>query len=49
MILVEICIWTGQGTHNFADGAVYVGEFKDGGIDGHGTFNYADGAVYEGE
>ncbi|KAL3770132.1 LOW QUALITY PROTEIN: hypothetical protein ACHAW5_009673 [Stephanodiscus triporus] len=30
-------------------GSVYVGEFKDGEINGHGTFNYADGGVYEGE
>ena len=39
----------GQGTHTYADGAQYVGEFKDHLEDGHGTVTYLDGGQYVGE
>eukprot|EP00928_Gymnodinium_smaydae_P010581 TRINITY_DN13986_c0_g1_i2.p1 TRINITY_DN13986_c0_g1~~TRINITY_DN13986_c0_g1_i2.p1 ORF type:complete len:669 (+),score=174.76 TRINITY_DN13986_c0_g1_i2:138-2144(+) len=37
------------GTYRYADGDVYVGEFKEGEICGHGTYTYADGDVYRGQ
>ena len=35
----------GQGTYTYPDGAVYVGEFKDGFMHGQGTFIYVDGTT----
>ena len=40
---------SGQGTFTFADGAKYVGEFKDGLPNGQGTITYLDGGKYVGE
>ena len=37
------------GTYNFANGAQYVGEFKDGKYNVQGTYIHADGAKYVGE
>ena len=39
----------GQGTYTSADGAVYVGEFKDGKQNGQGTLTSPDGSEYVGE
>jgi hypothetical protein len=39
----------GRGTYRFADGSVYVGEYKGGKREGRGVYRFADGAVYEGE
>ena len=42
--------WTNCiGTATFTDGAKYVGEFKDGMMNGHGTKTSASGAKYVGE
>ena len=38
----------GQGTYTFADGAKYVGEFKNDNYNGQGTLTYADGRVEKG-
>ena len=41
--------WTNCfGTHTFANGAKYVGEFKDGKRHGQGTIAYTDGSVKKG-
>ena len=37
------------GTHIYADGGKYVGEFKDGKFNGQGTLTWADGDNYVGE
>jgi hypothetical protein len=37
------------GSNTFASGNKYVGEFKDGKIDGQGTYTYANGNKYVGE
>ena len=37
------------GTYTFADGATYVGEYKNDKINGQGTYTYADGDTYVGE
>jgi formylglycine-generating enzyme required for sulfatase activity len=39
----------GQGTFTYADGSVYVGQWKDGRFHGQGTFYYADDSVYAGQ
>ena len=39
----------GEGKHVYADGCVYVGQFKDGKKHGRGTYTDASGVVYEGE
>ena len=39
----------GQGTHTWAKGSKYVGEYKDGKRHGQGTYFYADGDEYVGE
>ena len=39
----------GHGTETFANGDVYVGEYKDDKRSGHGTYTYADGNIYIGE
>ena len=39
----------GEGTYTFANGAKYVGEFKDGLRHGEGTYTFANGAKYVGE
>ena len=39
----------GRGTHRFADGGVYEGEFANGKHHGQGMYRYVGGAVYEGE
>ena len=39
----------GQGTYTFADGSVYVGEYRDNNRTGQGTYTYASGDVYVGE
>ncbi len=41
--------FNGTGTITYADGAKFVGEFKDGYRTGQGTTTYADGAKYVGE
>ena len=41
--------FTGHQTLTFADGAKYVGEFKDGKRNGQGTYTYANGGKYVGE
>ena len=41
--------YTGDGIYNFEDGAIYVGEFKDGNFHGQGTVTYPDGGSYVGE
>ena len=38
----------GHGTYTYADGSVYVGEFKDDFFHGHGTYTYSDGRVETG-
>ena len=38
----------GYGTYTFADGAKYVGEFKNDNYNGQGTLTYADGRVEKG-
>jgi hypothetical protein len=38
----------GQGTYEFASGAVYKGHFRQGMFDGEGTYRFADGASYTG-
>ncbi|MDB4046453.1 trypsin-like peptidase domain-containing protein, partial [Amylibacter sp.] len=38
-----------QGTYTWADGNKYVGEYKDGRINGQGTFTWASGNKYVGE
>jgi hypothetical protein len=38
----------GQGTYTFADGAIYLGEFKDDKMNGQGTYTLADGRKYVG-
>ena len=42
------CI-NGIGTYTWADGAKYVGEYKDDKRQGQGTFTYPDGDKYVGE
>jgi S1-C subfamily serine protease len=37
------------GTFNYANGKIYVGEFKDGRRNGQGTYYYDEGAYYVGE
>ena len=39
---------TGFGTCNYANGNIYVGEWKDGNSHGQGTFTTTDGQVREG-
>ena len=39
----------GYGTYTFADGAKYVGEYKDGNYHGQGTYTGSDGVKYVGE
>ena len=39
---------TEQGTHTFADGTKYVGEYRDGTRHGQGTYTFADGRVWIG-
>ena len=39
----------GKGTYCFADGSVYVGDYKAGKREGRGVYRFADGAVYDGE
>ncbi len=39
---------TEQGTHTFADGTKYVGEYRDGTRHGQGTYTFADGRVEKG-
>jgi len=39
----------GQGTYTWADGQKYVGEWKNGAINGLGTLTWADGSKYVGE
>ena len=39
----------GYGTYIWADGAIYVGEFKDNKRHGLGTYIWADGTKYVGE
>ena len=42
------CI-NGQGIWVSADGSRYVGQWKNGKMDGLGTYTYPDGALYKGE
>lgn len=39
----------GNGTYLSANGAIYVGQFRDGEIHGQGICTYADGSRYEGQ
>ena len=39
----------GRGTYRFADGSVYVGDYRNGKREGRGVYRFSDGAVYEGE
>jgi hypothetical protein len=39
----------GYGAYTFADGAKYVGDFKNNKIHGQGTFTFPDGAKYVGD
>ena len=39
----------GMGTYRWADGVLYVGEFKAGVIDGKGFIRYPDNEMYEGD
>ncbi|KAL7753751.1 MORN repeat-containing protein 5 [Sorochytrium milnesiophthora] len=39
----------GQGKYTFADGNVYIGEFKDGRFHGKGAIHFPDGSRYESE
>ena len=39
----------GKGSFNFADGSVYVGEWKLGLRHGLGEFRYSGGGVYKGQ
>ncbi len=39
----------GQGTYIMRDGAIYIGEFRDGEIHGNGICYYRDGSRYHGE
>jgi hypothetical protein len=41
--------WNGYGSYHFADGAVYMGEWKNGKFCGQGTYNYSNGDKYIGE
>ena len=38
----------GQGTYTWSDGSKYVGEYKDGRMNGQGTFTHGKGK-YEGQ
>jgi hypothetical protein len=38
-----------QGTKTFATGGKYIGEFRDGKLNGHGTHTYTNGGKYVGE
>ena len=40
--------YTGKGTYTSARGNKYVGEYKDGKMDGQGTYTYADGTIEKG-
>ena len=37
----------GYGTGNLANGAKYVGDYKDDKKNGHGTYTYANGEKYK--
>jgi len=39
----------GRGTYTYADGAKYVGEYKDDKVNGQGTYTFANGEKYVGE
>ncbi len=41
--------WNGFGSYHFADGAIYLGEWKNGKFNGQGTYTYSNGDKYIGE
>lgn len=49
VVKVPNVLVNGQGTHTFADGTSYTGEFKDGKRNGQGTLTWPDGNKYTGE
>jgi hypothetical protein len=50
-ITIEMLVeeYTGKGTYTSSEGAIYVGEFKDGLFHGKGTYTSSEGAIYVGE
>lgn len=43
------CLKHGKGTDIFANGDIYVGEYKNGKPDGDGTYTWSNGATYVGQ
>ena len=41
--------YNGQGTYTYADGDIYVGEFRDNNRTGQGTYTWTNGDIYAGE